>query len=162
RLVGEDLQGDRCGIGAIGHALFDDASWFRRQRFQWNRLNPRHNAPLSTGMTGPSSSLSGQSYCTVGTMPLNQSSVLLTDQVAVVTGGGAGIGRGIARGLAAFGAKVVIWERDAETASAAADEVQGLGIITDVRQAAEVDDALARTIAEVGQVSILVNNAGAT
>jgi 3-oxoacyl-[acyl-carrier protein] reductase len=93
---------------------------------------------------------------------ISPSSVLLTDKVAVVTGGGAGIGRGIARGLAAFGAKVVIWERDAETASKAADEVHGLGITTDVRQAAEVDDALARTIAEVGQVSILVNNAGAT
>ena len=54
-------------------------------------------------------------------------SVLLTDQVAVVTGGGAGIGRGIARGLAAFGARVAIWERDAETTASAAKEVGGLG-----------------------------------
>lgn len=93
---------------------------------------------------------------------MDPSSVMLTGRVAVVTGGGAGIGRGIARGLAAFGASVVIWERDADSAKAAAEEVDGLGITTDVRQSAEVDDALARTLAEAGQVSILVNNAGAT
>ena len=91
---------------------------------------------------------------------MDPSSVLLTDQVAVVTGGGAGIGRGIARGLAAFGAKVAIWERDPDTALSAADEVGGLGIPTDVRDADAVDQALARTSAELGTVSILVNNAG--
>ncbi len=95
-------------------------------------------------------------------MPMSPESALLTDKVAVVTGGGAGIGRGIARGLAAFGALVVIWELDPERALQAAEEVNGLGIPTDVRQSAQVDDALARTSAEVGQVSILVNNAGAT
>jgi len=77
-----------------------------------------------------------------------------------VTGGGAGIGRGIARGLSAFGASVAIWERDAATAASAAEEVGGLGITTDVRESTEVDNALARTAAELGPVSILVNNAG--
>jgi NAD(P)-dependent dehydrogenase (short-subunit alcohol dehydrogenase family) len=91
---------------------------------------------------------------------MDPSSALLTGRVAVVTGGGAGIGRGIARGLAAFGASVAIWERDAETAASAAEEVDGLGITTDVRQSAEVDEALARTTSELGPVSILVNNAG--
>jgi 3-oxoacyl-[acyl-carrier protein] reductase len=93
---------------------------------------------------------------------LSPSSVLLTDKVAVVTGGGAGIGRGIAKGFAAFGASVAIWELDPERAAQAAAEVNGLGIPTDVRQSEQIDDALARTIAELGSVDILVNNAGAT
>jgi len=91
---------------------------------------------------------------------MQPTSVLLTDQVAVVTGGGRGIGRGIARGFAAFGASVAIWERDAEPAQSAADEVGGLGLTVDVPQSSEVDAALARTIDELGPVSILVNNAG--
>jgi 3-oxoacyl-[acyl-carrier protein] reductase len=93
-------------------------------------------------------------------VPLNPSSVLLTNQVAIVTGGGSGIGRGIARGLAAFGARVAIWERDEETAAAAAAEIGGIGITTDVRESAQVDAALEQTMAELGTVSILVNNAG--
>jgi 3-oxoacyl-[acyl-carrier protein] reductase len=93
-------------------------------------------------------------------MPIAPSDVLLTDRVAVVTGGGAGIGRGIAAGLAAFGARVAIWERDAQVCAAAAEEIGALGIVTDVRDTAQVDAALARTIAELGPVTVLVNNAG--
>ena len=93
-------------------------------------------------------------------MPMEPSSVLLTDRVAVVTGGGAGIGRGIARGLAAFGARVAVWERNAETAASAGAEVSGLGLTVDVRDSGEVDGALPRTTAELGPVSILVDNAG--
>lgn len=95
-------------------------------------------------------------------MSVSPSSALLTDKVAVVTGGGAGIGRGIAGGFAAFGASVVIWELDPDRAAQAAEELNALGLATDVRQSAQVDDALARTIAEVGHVDVLVNNAGAT
>jgi NAD(P)-dependent dehydrogenase (short-subunit alcohol dehydrogenase family) len=80
--------------------------------------------------------------------------------VAVVTGGGSGIGRGIARAFAAFGASVAIWERNAETCEVAAEEVGGLGLETDVREAAQVDAALARTTKELGPVRVLVNNAG--
>jgi 3-oxoacyl-[acyl-carrier protein] reductase len=91
---------------------------------------------------------------------MEPSSVLLTDQVAVVTGGGGGIGRGVARALAAFGASVAIWERNAETAASVAKEVGGLGLTTDVREPVEIDAALDRTVAELGPVNILVNNAG--
>ena len=93
-------------------------------------------------------------------MAIEPSDVLLDGRVAVVTGGGAGIGRGIAAGLAAFGASVAIWEQNPETCAAASAEIGALGITTDVRDSAEVDAALARTTEELGPVSILVNNAG--
>ena len=93
-------------------------------------------------------------------MALTRDSVLLTGRVAVVTGGGSGIGRGIAHGLATFGASVVIWERDPDSCAAAAAEVGGLGITVDVRESDAVDVALARTGKEAGAVQILVNNAG--
>ncbi|MCV7344566.1 SDR family NAD(P)-dependent oxidoreductase [Mycolicibacterium rhodesiae] len=93
-------------------------------------------------------------------MTITPSDVLLTGRVAVVTGGGAGIGRGIADGLVQFGATVAIWERDAQSCAATADELGVLGVVADVRDSGQVDAALARTRDELGPVSILVNNAG--
>jgi 3-oxoacyl-[acyl-carrier protein] reductase len=93
-------------------------------------------------------------------MPVTPEDVRLEGRVAVVTGGGAGIGRGVAAGLVTFGAAVAIWERDSASCARAAQEIGALGIETDVRDGAAVDAALRRTVDELGIPSILVNNAG--
>jgi 3-oxoacyl-[acyl-carrier protein] reductase len=93
-------------------------------------------------------------------MVLSAAAVSLDGVVAVVTGGGAGIGRGIAAGLTAFGARVAIWEKAPDRCEAAAAEVDGLACVTDVRDEDQVDAALRRTTDELGIPTVLVNNAG--
>jgi NAD(P)-dependent dehydrogenase (short-subunit alcohol dehydrogenase family) len=93
-------------------------------------------------------------------MVLRTDAVTLDGVVAVVTGGGAGIGRGIAAGLSAFGARVAIWEREPERCQAVAAAVDGLACVTDVRDEDQVDAALRRTTDELGVPTVLVNNAG--
>jgi 3-oxoacyl-[acyl-carrier protein] reductase len=93
-------------------------------------------------------------------MVLHRDAASLDGRVAVVTGGGAGIGRAIALTFSHFGAQVAIWERDDATAQAAADEANALACVTDVRDPDQVDAALTRTTEEIGVPDILVNNAG--
>ena len=89
----------------------------------------------------------------------------LAGKVAIVTGGGSGIGRQMAQGLAEAGADVVVCARKAERCEQAAAEletlgVRALGLRCDVRDPAEVDAVVARTREEFGRIDILVNNAG--
>ncbi len=93
-------------------------------------------------------------------MVLTRDAASLDGRVAVVTGGGSGIGRGIADGFARFGATVAIWERDAETAARTGEECGGLACPVDVRDEDQVDEALRATIETLGVPTILVNNAG--
>jgi gluconate 5-dehydrogenase len=89
----------------------------------------------------------------------------LTGKTAIVTGGGKGIGRQMAEGLAAAGADIVLCARQAERCERAAGEleqlgVRALGLGCDVRDQDQVQAVVARTLADFGGVDILVNNAG--
>lgn len=91
----------------------------------------------------------------------------LADQIAVVTGAGRGIGRAIALKFATEGADVVCVSRTEKTCSAVAEEIRGLGrkawaFAVDVSDAAAVNGAVEKIVAETGRVDILVNNAGVT
>ncbi|MCR2812355.1 MULTISPECIES: SDR family NAD(P)-dependent oxidoreductase [Microbacterium] len=86
-------------------------------------------------------------------------------RVAVVTGGGRGIGRAIATVLAGKGAAVAVWDLNAEGAEATADSIRAAGgtaiaCAGDAADAEAVAAAAARTREELGPVGILVNNAG--
>ena len=80
--------------------------------------------------------------------------------VAIVTGAGRGIGLGIARMLAARGARVAAVDLDPALAAAAGAAVGGPGIACDVSDPASVDAACAAAERALGPVDILVNNAG--
>jgi NAD(P)-dependent dehydrogenase (short-subunit alcohol dehydrogenase family) len=89
----------------------------------------------------------------------------LKDRVAVVTGGGSGIGEGIARALAAEGCKLCIWDRDASAAQKTASSLTAAGIIAqstavDVGDPTAVEWACSETIAKFGRLDVLVNAAG--
>jgi meso-butanediol dehydrogenase/(S,S)-butanediol dehydrogenase/diacetyl reductase len=86
----------------------------------------------------------------------------LDGKVALVTGGASGIGAGIARVLAATGARVAIGDLDEAAASAVAGQLPGpgLGVRLDVTDRDSVDQAVTRVESELGPVDVLVNNAG--
>ncbi len=90
----------------------------------------------------------------------------LTDKVAIVTGGGRGIGRAIALEFARAGADVVVVSRTMSELEDAAGEIRKLGrrslaVVTDVSNPEDVDNLVKRTVDEFGRIDILVNNASA-
>jgi NAD(P)-dependent dehydrogenase (short-subunit alcohol dehydrogenase family) len=88
----------------------------------------------------------------------------LQGKVAIVTGGGQGVGRGIALALASEGATVAVTGRTPEKLAAVVAEVEGRGsraiaIAGDVKIEADVERTVERVVAEFGTIDILVNNA---
>ena len=84
----------------------------------------------------------------------------LDGRVAIITGGGSGIGAATARRFAAEGATVAVLDRDADGASTVATEVNGHAYALDIRDGDEVSEVIDRVAQTLGQVDILVNNAG--
>lgn len=94
-------------------------------------------------------------------------SMRLDGQVAVITGGGGGLGSLAARAFAAAGADVAVVGRNAASLQAAADAVRAAGrraaaIVADVTRSADVNRMVEQAVAEFGRIDILLNNAGIT
>jgi 3-oxoacyl-[acyl-carrier protein] reductase len=91
----------------------------------------------------------------------------LAGQVAFVTGGATGIGFAVARRLAAAGATVAIFNRNAARAEAAVAELRAAGgdahaFATDIASAESVDAAFGAALEQLKRADVLVNNAGLT
>jgi NAD(P)-dependent dehydrogenase (short-subunit alcohol dehydrogenase family) len=88
----------------------------------------------------------------------------LATRVALVTGGGSGIGRAIAQRLAAEGACVVVADRDAASAQTVAEEIGSsdvaVGVSVDVTDEEQVAESLREAVLAFGGVDLVVNNAG--
>lgn len=94
----------------------------------------------------------------------NEPTMRLQEKVAIITGGGHGIGRAIAKRFAHEGAKVVIAELDAQRGEQVYQEIVAAGapalwIATDVSRREDVAALVAATVRTFGQIDILVNNA---
>jgi 3-oxoacyl-[acyl-carrier protein] reductase len=88
-----------------------------------------------------------------------------TNRVAIVTGAARGIGAGIARRLAFDGLAVAVADLDESTCQAVVDEIKaaggrGLAVRVDVSDEKAVQDAVKRIVAQLGEPTVLVNNAG--
>jgi NAD(P)-dependent dehydrogenase (short-subunit alcohol dehydrogenase family) len=91
----------------------------------------------------------------------------LTDQVALITGAGRGVGKGIALCFAEAGAHVVCTSRTLEQSQSTAELIKAKGrkslaMSIDVRKADQVDEMIKKTVDTFGRIDIMVNNAGAT
>src|SRR5437762_4096861 len=92
---------------------------------------------------------------------------ILADKVALVTGAGAGIGRAIALAMAENGAVMACADIDLMAATRTAEAAAGynrraIAIEADCGNVASIDAMVARTIAELGRLDVIVNNAGVT
>src|SRR5918995_1671555 len=88
---------------------------------------------------------------------------LLDGQVAVVTGGGSGLGRATALELAALGARVVVCGRRADPLEETAAAAEGGGVealVCDIREEGQVDGLVSSVLERHGGIDLLVNNAG--
>lgn len=91
----------------------------------------------------------------------------LTDKVAIITGGGTGIGQTIALEFVKAGANVVIASRKQSNLDSTVEKIKALGkntlaIATDIRVPEQVDDLIKQTVEKFGRIDIMVNNAGAS
>ena len=89
---------------------------------------------------------------------------MLRDRVAIVTGGGTGIGLAVAKRLGSLGARIVIGSRNSANLEAGSAELRhaGLDPLTvqiDVRNPEQVDEMVERTVKHFGHIDILINNA---
>jgi NAD(P)-dependent dehydrogenase (short-subunit alcohol dehydrogenase family) len=94
-----------------------------------------------------------------------ENAMQLKDRVAIVTGGGRGIGRAIARRFAAEGARLVVAARSQNEVQHVADEIEGAGgravaVVADVSREADCQAIVRRAREAFGTIHILVNNAG--
>lgn len=87
-------------------------------------------------------------------------SPLLAHKRALITGAGSGIGAGIAEAMAQAGAEVIVVDRNGDAAAAVAAKIGGRAFTLDVTDHAAIDALAARIAAEIGPISILLNNAG--
>ncbi len=127
----------------------------RRGALDAVRAGPRFHSPAGIPRKMLPGGLQGTSMATSA----------LHKQVAVVTGGGRGIGASIARTLAEMGAQVVICGRNAATLDKTAEQIRGDGaqceaMVCDVRELKSVESLAAGVEQKFGRVDILVNNAG--
>jgi 3-oxoacyl-[acyl-carrier protein] reductase len=84
----------------------------------------------------------------------------LDGKVAVVTGGGQGIGEAICRRLAGAGAKVGVFDLNGDNARRVAGEIGGVPLVGDLTKESELERLFAEIVLAAGPVDILVNNAG--
>jgi NAD(P)-dependent dehydrogenase (short-subunit alcohol dehydrogenase family) len=85
---------------------------------------------------------------------------LLEGRRALVTGGGSGIGRAACLRMAAVGARVAVFDVDADSSAAVAKEVDGISVVADVRDTAAVEAAIATTVDAFGGLDTVFANAG--